>query len=116
MALPDFLYPPKSIDNFDTQYVQGHYPIVAGHAVVPGQFRVSRIRTRHSFNRWDKVMIFTHVVPDEDFGQDGGGVRGLSSLYIIREILQRLQQNTGLPSPPLANEVFHMAGGTGTGG
>ena len=60
-------------------------------------------------------MMLIHVVPD-DSGQDGGGIRGLTSLLIIKEILQRLQQKAGLPSPPLANEVFHMAGGTGTGG
>ncbi|KAB8225134.1 acyl transferase/acyl hydrolase/lysophospholipase [Aspergillus novoparasiticus] len=44
---------------------------------------------------------------------DGGGVRGLSSLYILREVMQRLNPE-GKPRKPC--EVFDMIAGTSTGG
>jgi hypothetical protein len=47
---------------------------------------------------------------------DGGGIRGLSALYILREIMYRIQQQRDLPELPLPCEYFDLAGGTGTGG
>lgn len=47
---------------------------------------------------------------------DGGGIRGLSILIIIREIMHRIQHAKGLDSPPLPCEYFDLIGGTGTGG
>ncbi|RAQ46934.1 hypothetical protein AFGD_011308 [Aspergillus flavus] len=44
---------------------------------------------------------------------DGGGVRGLSSLYILREVMQRLSLE-GKHRKPC--EVFDMIAGTSTGG
>ncbi|KAE8136426.1 acyl transferase/acyl hydrolase/lysophospholipase [Aspergillus pseudotamarii] len=44
---------------------------------------------------------------------DGGGVRGLSSLYILRDVMQRL--NPG-GTPPKPCDVFDMIAGTSTGG
>jgi len=52
---------------------------------------------------------------------DGGGVRGLSSLLILREVVERLQHkrasSTDVPSMPLRPcDVFDLIVGTGTGG
>lgn len=49
---------------------------------------------------------------------DGGGVRGLSTLYILKSIMGRLNQerkNDSLP-PVKPCEVFDLIGGTSTGG
>ncbi len=50
---------------------------------------------------------------------DGGGVRGLSTLYILRSIMDRLNHErkttAGLP-PVKPCEVFDLIGGTSTGG
>lgn len=49
---------------------------------------------------------------------DGGGVRGLSSLYILREIMVALNHartEAGL-SEVKPCEVFDLIGGTSTGG
>ena len=49
---------------------------------------------------------------------DGGGVRGLSSLHILKRIMDeinRLREERGLPTR-LPFEVFDMIGGTSTGG
>ncbi|KAJ5774501.1 hypothetical protein N7457_009397 [Penicillium paradoxum] len=49
---------------------------------------------------------------------DGGGVRGLSSLYILKRIMDRLndaRRRRGLP-PVKPCEVFDLIGGTSTGG
>ena len=49
---------------------------------------------------------------------DGGGVRGLSTLYILRSIMTRLngkRKDDGLPSVKPC-EVFDLIGGTSTGG
>jgi patatin-like phospholipase/acyl hydrolase len=53
---------------------------------------------------------------------DGGGVRGISSLYILKEIMAQLfrQQAFNRPNKPRSNlrpcDVFDMICGTSTGG
>ena len=49
---------------------------------------------------------------------DGGGVRGLSTLFILKGLMTRLnnqRQDVGLPSVKPC-EVFDLIGGTSTGG
>jgi patatin-like phospholipase/acyl hydrolase len=49
---------------------------------------------------------------------DGGGVRGLSTLYILKGLMTRLnnnRQDAGLPRVKPC-EVFDLIGGTSTGG
>jgi patatin-like phospholipase/acyl hydrolase len=49
---------------------------------------------------------------------DGGGVRGLSTLYILKSIMDRLnyeRKESNLP-PMKPCEVFDLIGGTSTGG
>ncbi|EON62134.1 hypothetical protein W97_01353 [Coniosporium apollinis CBS 100218] len=43
---------------------------------------------------------------------DGGGVRGLSSLYLAKQLMESINQD----APPKPCEVFDMIGGTSTGG
>ena len=49
---------------------------------------------------------------------DGGGVRGLSTLYILKIVMDRLnhelKKNNQRPKKPC--EVFDLIGGTSTGG
>src|SRR5579862_6936456 len=50
---------------------------------------------------------------------DGGGIRGLSSLLILKEIMdaiRRKTQNTQNATPPRPCEYFDLIGGTSTGG
>lgn len=49
---------------------------------------------------------------------DGGGVRGLSTLYILKSIMDRLNHARGENklSPVKPCEVFDLVGGTSTGG
>lgn len=49
---------------------------------------------------------------------DGGGVRGLSSLYILKSIMDRLNHERRKEnlSPAKPCEVFDLIGGTSTGG
>jgi patatin-like phospholipase/acyl hydrolase len=47
---------------------------------------------------------------------DGGGVRGLSSLLILREIMENVGQARGLPETPKPSEYFDLIGSTSTGG
>lgn len=48
---------------------------------------------------------------------DGGGVRGLSTLYILKGLMDRLNQARP-KGAPMKNpcEVFDLIGGTSTGG
>lgn len=49
---------------------------------------------------------------------DGGGVRGLSTLYILQSIMSRLnymREEAGL-QPRKPCEIFDLIGGTSTGG
>jgi hypothetical protein len=43
---------------------------------------------------------------------DGGGVRGLSSLYILQKLMQRINPE----SPPKPCDYFDLICGTSTGG
>ena len=47
---------------------------------------------------------------------DGGGVRGLSSLLILREIMETIERKTDADETPLPCEYFDLIGGTSTGG
>jgi len=47
---------------------------------------------------------------------DGGGIRGLSSLIILREVLYRMKTRGNLDDIPRPCDLFDLAGGTGTGG
>ncbi|KAJ7690552.1 FabD/lysophospholipase-like protein [Mycena rosella] len=47
---------------------------------------------------------------------DGGGIRGLSSLVILRAIMYRIQAAKKLKALPRPCEYFHLIGGTSTGG
>jgi patatin-like phospholipase/acyl hydrolase len=50
---------------------------------------------------------------------DGGGVRGLSTLYILKIIMDRLndeRKKTASLPPVKPCEVFDLIGGTSTGG
>jgi hypothetical protein len=47
---------------------------------------------------------------------DGGGVRGLSTLYILRGLMDRLNHERKTLPPVKPCEVFDLIGGTSTGG
>jgi patatin-like phospholipase/acyl hydrolase len=49
---------------------------------------------------------------------DGGGVRGLSSLYILDHIMRNLNRGRELAGQPAKKpcEIFDLIGGTSTGG
>ncbi|KAK4170202.1 hypothetical protein QBC43DRAFT_196930 [Cladorrhinum sp. PSN259] len=47
---------------------------------------------------------------------DGGGVRGVSSLVIIHEIMKKIQEKRKLNELPKPCDYFHMIAGTSTGG
>ena len=47
---------------------------------------------------------------------DGGGVRGLSSLQILKQLLEGVAREQDLEDPPKPCQFFDMIGGTRTGG
>ena len=47
---------------------------------------------------------------------DGGGVRGLSTLYILKIIMDRLNNELKKDPPVKPCDVFDLIGGTSTGG
>jgi patatin-like phospholipase/acyl hydrolase len=47
---------------------------------------------------------------------DGGGIRGVSMLVTLDEIMKRIQHDKRLVNPPRPCEYFHLIGGTSTGG
>ena len=47
---------------------------------------------------------------------DGGGIRGVSELLILDQIMKRIQYDLQLPSLPRPCDYFHLIGGTSTGG
>ncbi|KAL8831591.1 MAG: hypothetical protein Q9170_005232 [Blastenia crenularia] len=47
---------------------------------------------------------------------DGGGIRGVSMLLVLDEIMRRVQYDKGLTHLPRPCEYFNLIGGTSTGG
>ncbi|RDW57242.1 hypothetical protein BP5796_12692 [Coleophoma crateriformis] len=47
---------------------------------------------------------------------DGGGIRGVSELKILGQIMERIKDDEGLESDPCPADYFDMIGGTSTGG
>jgi len=47
---------------------------------------------------------------------DGGGVRGLSTLLILWDIMDEIGQRLGTSSPAKPCDYFDLIGGTSTGG
>lgn len=47
---------------------------------------------------------------------DGGGVRGVMSLVVLRELMVRIQKRKGLDKEPRPVDYFELAAGTSTGG
>jgi hypothetical protein len=47
---------------------------------------------------------------------DGGGIRGLSSLFVLQDIMERITVQEGLETTPLPCEWFDLIVGTSTGG
>ena len=47
---------------------------------------------------------------------DGGGIRGLSSLQILKVLMESIGSEAGLGSAPKPCDIFDMIGGTSTGG
>jgi len=56
--------------------------------------------------QWNRVLI----------SLDGGGIRGVSELLILHEIMSRIQHDLALPDLPRPCDYFHLIGGTSTGG
>ncbi|KAI9733882.1 MAG: hypothetical protein M1834_002537 [Cirrosporium novae-zelandiae] len=47
---------------------------------------------------------------------DGGGIRGLTELLILKEIMVRIQFDLKLDKEPIPADFFDLIGGTSTGG
>lgn len=47
---------------------------------------------------------------------DGGGIRGLSELIIIEELMERIRWRDKLDEVPVPADYFDLIGGTSTGG
>lgn len=48
--------------------------------------------------------------------EDGGGIRGISSLLILENIMEGVRKERGLENVPRPCDVFDFIGGTSTGG
>jgi patatin-like phospholipase/acyl hydrolase len=55
-------------------------------------------------------------VADGGLTIDGGGIRGVSELIILDEIMKRVQHDMKLMDLPRPCDYFHLIGGTSTGG
>ncbi|KAF8595461.1 FabD/lysophospholipase-like protein [Ceratobasidium sp. AG-I] len=65
--------------------------------------------------RWDQ----THGYKEPELmllSLDGGGVRGLASLYVLKAIMEQVKIDRGLEETPKPCDIFDLIGGTSTGG
>jgi hypothetical protein len=63
----------------------------------------------------EKVLAARLTMPGKDLcllSLDGGGVRGLSTLQILKQLMETIDPD----SPPKPSDYFDMIGGTSTGG
>ena len=55
-------------------------------------------------------MFLTNIIAD------GGGIRGLSELIILEELMERIKADEKLDTVPIPADRFDLIGGTSTGG
>jgi len=65
----------------------------------------------HRCNNFEYFTVYRSLL-----SPDGGGIRGLSPLLMLKEILHRIQQKRRLQELPRPCDIFDLAGGTSTGG
>lgn len=61
-------------------------------------------------------MVAENTVPLRLLSLDGGGVRGLSSLMILKDIMRGLNRGKSPENIQHPWQVFDLIGGTSTGG
>ena len=80
----------------------------------------TRFYDNATFNRYPPIkpsLQVGKVVPRKRLLTfDGGGVRGLCSLLILREIMEEIGRRTDSEEPPRPSQYFDLIGGTSTGG
>ena len=62
------------------------------------------------------LYIYDFSIDLINWFKDGGGIRGLSELIILQEIMRRIQAQANLPQLPRPCDYFDLIGGTSTGG
>jgi patatin-like phospholipase/acyl hydrolase len=82
--------------------------------VTPTQLDISGIHLSVYTDLTDTSVGIAHC--PRILALDGGGVRGLSSLLILREIMEEIERQSGAERTPLPCEYFDLIGGTSTGG
>ncbi|EUC60757.1 patatin-like phospholipase [Rhizoctonia solani AG-3 Rhs1AP] len=95
-----------------------------GHFNVQGDLTIKSLIHSHSNNSASALDILPQVPPrDQDSAHplrilslDGGGVRGLSSLIILQEFMERLKKAPGVTKSIVPADVFNLIVGTSTGG
>ncbi|KAK0470078.1 acyl transferase/acyl hydrolase/lysophospholipase [Desarmillaria tabescens] len=76
-------------------------------------FRVTRSSSSYSISIGPSTL---NDLPLNLLSLDGGGIRGLSELFILDEIMKRIQVHKNLQDTPKPCEYFDLIGGTSTGG
>jgi patatin-like phospholipase/acyl hydrolase len=72
--------------------------------------------SRHYSSISDSVDPLSSPIIPRILSLDGGGVRGLSSLLILREIMDGIEQHVGASEVIKPCDYFDLIGGTSTGG
>lgn len=66
---------------------------------------------------WIAIMPDTRTIPARRvLSLDGGGVKGMAILLILKRLFRTIQHNEGLPYTPRPCTYFDLIGGTSTGG
>lgn len=61
------------------------------------------------------LTVLAHVLLTNSCA-DGGGIRGLSELLILDQIMRRIKCDLNMTDDPLPADFFDLIGGTSTGG
>ncbi|CAE6501504.1 unnamed protein product [Rhizoctonia solani] len=91
---------------------------------VQGDLTVKSLIHSHSHNSASALDIMPQLSPGNQdnarplriLSLDGGGVRGLSSLIILQEFIERLKTTQGVTKPIVPADFFNLIVGTSTGG
>jgi len=98
---------------------RAHHPPIEGKYRASGPFSLlRRILRKIANNRLLGLNRTVDRMPHipKILSLDGGGVRGLSSLLILREIMEDVEQRLEADEIPKPCEYFDLIGGTSTGG
>ncbi|KAI9678308.1 MAG: hypothetical protein M1817_006254 [Caeruleum heppii] len=91
-------------------YQAGIIAFINGDRTASLLYNVTNVASR------EELQVLVRPAGNLTYTNDGGGIRGVSELIILQQLMLDIKRSQGLADPPKPSDVFDLIGGTSTGG